>query len=91
MGLFSAYVLTLDAGGWPHDEHAHVDEEILIPLAPGSTGEGSSRQVEVANLDLEETEALRGIRRRRIWTGRPLTSGSTMTVESVCSSSLPGN
>ena len=130
MGLFSAYVLTLDAGGWPHDVHAHVDEEILIPLsgavdmvehgsvrrltssdlvlhapwhehthvgapsgpaallafkwaAPGSTGEGSSRQVEVANLDLEETEALRGIRRRRIWTRRPLTSGSTMTVESV--------
>ena len=33
MGHFSAYVLALDEGRWPHDVHGHVDEEILIPLS----------------------------------------------------------
>lgn len=130
MGLFSAYVLTLEAGAWPHEVHGHVDEEILIPLSlgvtmveagssrrlspgdlvfhtpwhrhthtgvdegvssilalkwivPGATAEDSRQVVDVTDTSLADVEERHGIRRRRIWSDRPLTSGATMTVEAI--------
>lgn len=130
MGLFSAYVLTLDAGAWPHDVHGHVDEEILIPLSvgvtmveagssrrlspgdlvfhtpwhqhthtgvkegvssilalkwmvPGATADQSPSTVDVTETHLGDVEERHGIRRRRIWSDKRLTSGSMMTIEAI--------
>lgn len=129
MGLFSAHVLRLERGAWPHEVHGHVDEEILIPLSVGvtmveagssrrlspgdlvfhtpwhqhtHTGEtvepssilvlrwtvpgaivvNSSATVDVTDTSLAGVADRHGIRRRRIGTNRPLTSG-TMTVEAI--------